>query len=162
MLRSTTYGVTSAEPRKKGKWSGNTEEHRSDGGGALGACSRPRSAPTVSFPFIVAQQRLRRDMPHLKRGKVERETRRSTAPTVAVPWARARGQDPHRQSHFPAMLRSITYVVTSAEPREKGKWSGKHGGASLRRWRCLGRVLAAKICTDSLVSPQCCVVPPTE
>jgi hypothetical protein len=95
---------------------GNTEEHRYDGGGALGACSRPRSAPTVSFPFIAAQQRLRRNMRHSKRGKVERETRRSTAPTVAVPWARARGQDLHRQSRFPAMLRSTTYGVTNAEP----------------------------------------------
>jgi len=36
---------------KKGNGAGNTEEHRSDGGGALGAYSRPRSAPAVSFPL---------------------------------------------------------------------------------------------------------------
>ena len=76
------------------------------GGGALDAYSRPRSAQTVSFPFIGAQQHLRRNMRDSIRGEVERETRRSTAPTVAVPWTRARGQDLHRQSRFPLSVRN--------------------------------------------------------
>jgi hypothetical protein len=41
---------------------------------------------------------------------MERETRRSIAPTVAVPWARARGQDLHQQSRFPLSLRNSAYV----------------------------------------------------
>ena len=51
----------------------------------------------------------------------EKVVQRRTAPTVAVRWARARGQDLHRQSRFPAMLRSTTYGVTNAEPRKKGE-----------------------------------------
>ena len=31
---------------------------------------------------------------------MERETRKSTAPTVTVPWTRIRGQEPHSQSRF--------------------------------------------------------------
>ena len=60
----------------------------------------------------------------------EKVVQRRTAPTVAVRWARARGQDLHRQSRFPAMLRSTTYGVTNAEPRKKGKWSGKRDSNS--------------------------------
>ena len=91
---------------------------------------------------------------------MERKTRRSIAPTVAVPWARTRGQDLHRQSRFPLSLRNRAYVEICVIQKE-GKWSGKHGGASLRRWRCLGRVLAAKICTDCLVSLYRCATAPT-
>ena len=51
-----------------------------------------------------------------------------------------------------AGLRSRALKKVGVERPNLLKWSGKHGGASLRRCRCLGRVLADKNSNGSLVS----------
>ena len=64
---------------------------------------------------------------------------------------RTRGQEQQRQSRFRLCTRR-TVSTQQAEFERGGNWSGKHGGASLRRCRCLGRVLADKNSNGSLVS----------
>ena len=44
--------------------------------------------------------------------EMERETRRSIAPTVSLPWPRARGQEQQRQSRFRLFPPSNVYVET--------------------------------------------------
>ena len=49
-------------------------------------------------------------------------------------------------------LKSSTQNMLGGERTNLLNWIGKHGGASLRRCRCLGRVLADKNSNGSLVS----------